>query len=335
MFQSARLKLTIWYVLISLVVSIIFSLTVYTLLARELQRNEQRLEGRLQLMRGLNPGFRPNFEMHRQDLALTESAVRWYLVYVNLFILLMTSAAGYLLAGRTLSPIKTMVDKQNQFVADASHELRTPLTALKTAVEVSLRDKNLDIKQAKEVLNANLEDVNRLVTLADELLILATLNTVKKQLLEELSLTQVIQDAIKSVKYLGKQKQVKIETTLSEISLVGDRERLLKMLVIFLDNAIKYSPAKSVIRVTAIKTDSKAQVSISDQGAGIGAKDLPHIFERFYRADKSRSKTKVEGYGLGLAIAKEILDLYKGTVAVESRPGQGTTFTIHLPLKIN
>ena len=228
-----------------------------------------------------------------------------------------------------------MVDKQNQFVADASHELRTPITALKTAVEVSLRDKNLDIKQAKEVLNANLEDVNRLIALADGLLTLATLNTNNKQVLEELSLTKVIKEAVNSIKYLGKQKQVKIETTLSEILLVGDREKLIKLFVIFLDNAIKYSPANTVIRITAIKKDAKAQVSISDQGEGIDAKDLPHIFERFYRADKSRSKTKVEGYGLGLAIAKEILDLYKGTVAVESRSGQGTTFTINLPLKIH
>ena len=113
----------------------------------------------------------------------------------------------------------------------------------------------------------------------------------------------------------------------------GNRQTLVELLVILLDNAIKYSPAQSEINLKTVKIDGKLFIHVSDQGIGIDEKDLPHLFDRFYRSDRSRTKTEVSGYGLGLAIAKEIVDRHKGNLKVESHPGQGATITVELPSK--
>src|SRR5689334_10623194 len=134
MFQSARITLTIWYVGISMLISILFSIAIFSILHQELERNERRMEFRLRMTHDQTQPP-PNFQPHRQDVMATENTIKLNLLYVNLIILGISSLAAYFLAGKTLKPIQETVEKQNQFVADASHELRTPLTALQTAIE--------------------------------------------------------------------------------------------------------------------------------------------------------------------------------------------------------
>ncbi len=342
MFTKARFKLTAWYLLIIMFVSVSFSIAMYEVLTSELDRVEriQRFRQERQLsspeLNNIPSEFRqriPRAFIDPQLVEETKDRLKIILLLVNLGILGASSLAGYFLAGRTLKPIKEMVDEQNRFITDASHELRTPITSLKTEIEVNLRDKNLS-KDAKKLLESNLEEVNSLQSLSDNLIRLTQYQKTNNNIhFEDLSLSEIIDDACKKVINLAKHKNMTIKNHVKDYSLEGDRQSLTELIVIFLDNAIKYSHKNTVITLTSEKTDHSLAIDIKDEGVGIAEQDLPHLFDRFYRADKSRTKTNVQGYGLGLSIAKQIVDKHNGLISVESELGKGATFTIQLPMK--
>ncbi len=329
MFRSARIKLTAWYLLIIMLVSVSFSAAIFRVLTTELDRIVQverlELEHRFpQFPILLNPDL----------LAETKQRLLFRLVVINLLILAGSAWAGYLLAGRTLNPIKDMVDEQNRFITDASHELRTPLTSLKSEIEVNLRDKNLSLDQAKNLLKSNLEEVNSLQVLSDGLIRLTQYQKGHSNLsIDDVSLADVSREAVRKVTNAAKEKKITIVNDIPSAHIQGNQTALIELLVIFLDNAIKYSPKQSPVRLSSKKSDGRIRIVIADGGIGIAEKDVPHLFDRFYRADKSRTKTDVSGYGLGLSIAKQIVDQHNGSIRVTSKFNKGTTFTIELPLK--
>jgi signal transduction histidine kinase len=271
----------------------------------------------------------------KQDNELVEWAklrVLEALFGINVIILLLSALAGYFLAGRTLRPIKNMLDEQNRFITDASHELNTPLTALKTSLEVNLRNRQLNLEEAKEVLQSNLEDVNSLQSLSEELMGVVMYQKQNGNFkMEKIVLPVAIKSAVEKVKSLAEKKKIIIKVDISKVFIMGDEKSLRELFVILLDNAIKYSANKTVISLTAKKEDSLIQVTVKDNGVGIKKEDLPHIFDRFYRADRSRTKQRVGGYGLGLSIAKRIVTLHNGSIKVESEIGKGSVFTVTLP----
>jgi signal transduction histidine kinase len=251
---------------------------------------------------------------------------------INVIILFLSALAGYFLAGRTLRPIKNMLDEQNRFITDASHELNTPLTSLKTSIEVNLRDKKFNLEKAEDVLKSNLDDVNNLQFLSAELIKLTQYQDQDNNpQLEKLYLADVIQEAVEKVKTLAEKRNISVKFDISRIRMMGNRRSLTELFIILLDNAIKYSPNKRSVSVNAKRTDSKVKIFVKDEGIGIDKKDSPYIFDRFFRADKSRTKQKVVGYGLGLSIAKRIATLHNGDIAVESKLGKGSVFTVTLP----
>ncbi len=168
-------------------------------------------------------------------------------------------------------------------------------------------------------------------TLSEGLLELAQQKTKNVNTHETVSLFETLSLAQKKVAALLKRKHITISVKGKDCLFSGDKQQLTELFVIFFDNAIKYSPEKTTITITSEMSDHSVKIHIIDQGIGISQKDLPHIFDRFYRADKSRTKTDVNGYGLGLAIAKKIVTDHKGTISVKSTVGGGTIFTIHLP----
>lgn len=258
------------------------------------------------------------------------------LAAINGIILLIAGGLGYFLAGKTLQPIKTMLDEQNRFIGDASHELRTPLTALKTTTEVALRNKNLSLADTKKILAENVTEINQLQTLSDNLLQLTQYqNNGSSTHFKYFSLADIVQLAIKRTTPLADKKRIKIRNQTSNPQLFGNPISLTDALVIFLDNAIKYSPNLSVVTISSARQKDELFLSIKDQGIGIDQKDLPHIFDRFYRADSARAKANFGGYGLGLSIAKAVIDLHRGAISVTSKKNKGTTFTIKLPVAKN
>lgn len=335
MFHSARIKLTAWYVGIIMLISMLFSLVIFAGINNEFSRFERVQRIRIEREQyGLSLPKFPRREVYFDPEVLSESRNRiiFVLLLINLGILAVSAGAAYFLAGRTMEPIRKMVDEQNRFIADASHELRTPLTALKTSVEVAIRNDKLGLSQAKKTLSESLTDINDLKDLSDNLLLLTQhQNTTGNGVFEKIKLAQVLNLAIKKTAHIMKLKHIQLKTDVGQYLIRGNRQNLVELLVIFIDNAVKYSPKNSSVQISAGKTDGKISIRIQDFGEGIQEKDMPFIFDRFFRADASRSKSSAPGFGLGLSIAKRIINLHNGTVEVTSKKHKGSVFTITLP----
>jgi len=345
-FYITRRKLTAWYLLIIMLISVLFSIAIYVGINRQVSEINRHQN---QNLKSFDMAFRNFLKDQRAKgnpvpfdrvpplnpdiVSEIRTQLITVLVVVNFAILGIAGYAGYFLAGRTLRPIKEMIDEQNRFITDASHELKTPLTALRTEFEVAMLGKEkLDPKESKQLITSSFEEIVHLQGLAEGLIALTQQQKKRASLqIEDVSLLETIEGALKKVIPLAKQKQIIIHNEVDDYLLLGDQKSLTELFVILLDNAIKYSSEKSEVRLLSKKTDHHVQISISDTGIGISKEDLEHIFDRFYRADKSRSKT--QGYGLGLSIAKEIVISHKGTIHVESELNKGTTFTLTLSYK--
>lgn len=333
MFQEARIRLTLWYLFIIGLVSLFFSLVIYRVQSAELNRFAEAQK--LRIERQYRPDFILPPKPRQIDPDLIASASKRLLqnlIFLNGLIIIISGGLGYFLAGKTLQPIKEMVDEQDRFISDSSHEMRTPLTSLKTALEVGLRDKKMTLYEAKNLLQENLEDVNRLQKLTDSLIQLNK-KTLKSDLVfKKINLKTVAQNALQQLKNQALEKKIIINTSLKNAYFWGDPDKITSLVTILLDNAIKYSPQNSKISLKTEGDNHLVKVSVKDRGWGIDERDLPHVFDRFYRADSSRTTLqKSSGYGLGLSIAKMIADQHHAKISLKSKVGKGTTFSVSFP----
>lgn len=331
---SPVLKLTSWYVLILMCISIFFSLAVYNITTRQVH---DVLQNQAQLFQRRQFSFSFPFDPANDELLQAQAReiinrVRLTLVFVNAGILIVAGTASYFLAKRTLRPIEKNLEAQRQFTADASHELRTPLTAMKTEIEVALRDKEFPSGEYPALLRSTLEEVERLENLSRNLLHMAQFEEQEKLPKSIIDLSGALSTAQNHLAQHAKIKGITIERRDTPLVVQGDFESLVELLVILLDNAIKYSHENSHIIVSTTQTHKFGQIMIEDEGVGIEEAALPHIFDRFYRSDISRSKAKSDGFGLGLAIAKYIVEKHDGTIEVRSMKDLGTTVIIGIPL---
>ncbi len=337
MFRSARIRLTAWYLLIIMFISVSFSVFIYGMLSTEIDRFAR--SQRVRILRQIQPEdsaappiFVPDvIEVDNQQVAQLKNRLFITLVTIDGSILVISGVLGFFLAGLTLRPIKIMVDDQNRFISDSSHELRTPLTALKSSLEVALRDPKFTLKEAKVLLRDSISDVDQLTTLSNDLLTLARFQRKNPQVFTQFDLEELIKSSIKRIDPIAKKKKIKIISQISNANLVACKDTLTQLITIILDNAIKYSPKASEINISAKAIDANFEVKIQDHGIGIDNKDIPKIFDRFYRADSARTHYESGGFGLGLSIAKKIVDSYHGSIKVDSQLACGTTFTITLP----
>lgn len=337
LFLSASLRLTLWYLAIIIALSFLFSVVLYQVSTREFQRELTRLSSMQNSSLFVPRGFAQFHTQRLEQIGESKRRIQMNLIYFNVVILAAGGAASYFLAKRTLQPIEQALESQNRFTADASHELRTPLTAMKTELEVALRDKKLTLEESKGLHRSNLEEVGKLEKLTNSLLTLAQSHrSATAQVFETSDIQDLIRDAVRKIEPIAQAKKIVIETDLQKAMVEGDKRRLTELITILVDNAVKFSPEERVVTVTnTVESNPKELViTIEDQGIGIHSVDLPHIFDRFYRADQSRSKQNTDGYGLGLSIAKKIVDMHKGKIAVASTHGKGTKFTIVLPLSL-
>jgi two-component system sensor histidine kinase CiaH len=242
--------------------------------------------------------------------------------------------AGFYLAGRALIPILSSWNKQQRFVADASHELRTPLAVMQVNTEMLLRYPKHTIEEESEHISVLLKEVSRMISLVSDLLTLARSESNQLQIkLQSFLLDETINEMLAQYRLFAEMNNINIYSTVEKrIPFLGDEERIRQLLVILLDNAIKYTPEQGKITVTCRQQRHFAEISIEDTGIGISKQDLPLIFDRFYRGDKVRSRSE-GGYGLGLSIAKWIVEAHKGKIRAESQLGTGTRFILTFPLK--
>ncbi|MGD0708449.1 MAG: ATP-binding protein [Anaerolineaceae bacterium] len=229
----------------------------------------------------------------------------------------------------TLDRLEKLFTSQRRFLADVSHDLRTPLTVIKGNVSLIRKMRKND----EESLEGIEQEVDRMTRLVGDLLLLAQAESGSLPLdMQNVELDTVLLEVFNQMKILAGGK---VDLTISEIDqvqLTGDRDRLKQMLLNLMGNAVQYTPEGGSVTMALSKTELQAKLIISDTGPGIPAEDLPHLFERFYRGQRSHRPDQTSGYGLGLSIAYWIVRNHGGYIEVSSREGQGTTFCVWLPL---
>jgi heavy metal sensor kinase len=288
-------------------------------------------------------------------------------------LLLLSVAGGYWIAGRALSPIRSMIadtdaihpgdlstrlaippandelrrlaltlnrmlsrlqagfERITQFTADASHELRTPVALLRTRTEVLLR-RPRSSEEYRTALEANLDELERTSTLLEKLMLLARADAGAETLhFAKVDLTELVRAAADAMQPLAERKHFAwcIELPQKAIHVHGDESSLRRLLLVLLDNAVKYTPENGSVRITVESSGNTATVAVSDTGIGIEKEILPNIFDRFYRADSARA---ADGAGLGLSIGQWIAQRHDGSISVKSTPSEGSIFSVRLPI---
>lgn len=241
--------------------------------------------------------------------------------------------------GQTLNGMLARLEQSfsslRRFTADASHELKTPLMVLRAGVERSLTDPGTPT-EVMASLDETLGEINRMTELVEGLLTLARADEGRAPLpVERTDLRDLVAEASETAGMLAEPGQLKVSTVIppDPVWVMVDRRRIREMLLNLVTNAIKYTPAQGRVEITLGERSDGAAIIVKDTGIGIASGDLPHIFERFWRADLARSRTgERPGSGLGLAITKWIAEAHGGSITASSRPGRGTTFTVLLPV---
>lgn len=334
LFHNASLKLTIIYVSIMLTISLIFSIWLYRITLNEIQHSVRRIPGPIErLLINENSRFAEELQ-EAQEARIHEARKNLIVQFIvlNSIIAVSGGLGSYYLARRTLQPIEEAHDAQSRFAADASHELRTPIAAMRIENEIALTDPELTLKDAKKQLESTIEELDTLTFLTENLLTMARIGSEPLET-KQTTIKKIINNAHEKVTSLAQQKSQKIIIKkVPDVFIQAHETLLADAFVTLLDNAIKYSPEKSTIKVETVKESRVVKVHIVDEGPGIQKDALPHIFKRFYRADHSRTKNDHQGFGLGLSIAKATVEAHGGTISVKNEASGGCRFTVQLPL---
>ncbi|MFQ5857747.1 MAG: sensor histidine kinase [Anaerolineae bacterium] len=222
--------------------------------------------------------------------------------------------------------VEETLQAQRRFVADASHELRTPLTTIRGNLELLRREPPISAEDRVAVLADMVDEGERLIRLTHDLLVLARADAGRPLQREPVRLKPLIEDVCRQARLLDSADRVRYGDLL-DVTVTGDRDALKQVLLTLLDNALRYTPADGQISVSTARVDEGVAISVWDTGPGIEPAVLPHIFERFYQGDVARTEA---GFGLGLAIAKTLIEAQDGTITVESEVGKGSVFTVIL-----
>lgn len=311
-FLWARLKLTAVYVLILGLVLVGFSLTLYQSLNNSLNTT--------------NDDDFVAAETHQIFIHDTLESVRNRIILIDIIVLLLAAGASYALAGYTLQPIQRSLEAQRKFSENASHELRTPLAVMKNDIEVLLRNPNPSKESTHTTLQSNIEEINRMSKMTKDLLMLARSEKGVAEHTEKINVSVVIKNIAEKMKLISKHTNVRISiATKTELYIQGDMIAFERIILNLMQNAIDHTENGSI--TIALRQEKQSVViTISDTGSGIKAKDLPYIFDRFYKGQGT------SGSGLGLSIVKELVAYHGGSISIMSDLGKGTEVLLRLPL---
>lgn len=317
-FVRASLRLGLIYLALTAALIIAVSTVLYLNVNRNLDNQEEV------------GGFTDDAAQAR-FVAKTMSSLRTEIFAVDAGLLVIVAGGSLALARRTLRPVQRSVDAQKVFVSNASHELRTPLAILKAHYQVAARSGEPLPGEHKVFLDEGLQEIDRMSRIVEDLLMLSRIDAHEESLtVSTFDVGAAVNRTADRLRLFAEQHAVtlKVEGE-AGVKIRGDEEKLEQAIVNVLKNAIEHSLPGSVVCVRLRYRGRKADIQIEDRGDGIAADDLPHIFERFYRAKNSRRPSN--GNGLGLSIAHWIVSAHRGTVRVTSAPGAGTTVDISLP----
>jgi len=220
------------------------------------------------------------------------------------------------------------LETQRRFVDDASHELRTPLTIMRGNLELVSRDPNMAPLEREAALRDAIEEAERMTRLVEDLLALARVDAGMAMPDEEVALAPLVRDVAEATRATGGDRIVSVTIGSDDVRVRGSERLLRRLLENLTDNAIKYTDPRGAISVSLVTEGATAILTVADDGLGMSAEELSHVFDRFWRSDSSRERP---GSGLGLAIAKAVTEAHDGEIVASSEPGSGTTFTIKLP----
>ena len=233
-----------------------------------------------------------------------------------------------------MTNIKRLERIRRDFVANASHEIRTPITSIKGFVETLQEGAIEDPETANRFLGIIKKHSDRLNAIVEDLLHLSKIEKEAERgeiFLEQGNLRTVLEETLEACQQSAEEKNIRIKLDCDKgLSARINSSLLIQAVINLVDNAIEYSEAGDEVVVSCGRSNGEVTLSVKDNGSGIEKKHIPRLFERFYRVDKARSRT-LGGTGLGLAIVKHIVQIHRGEISVQSRPGKGSTFTIHLP----
>jgi signal transduction histidine kinase len=304
-FLLARLKLAAAYTLTTLAILALFNIVVLDVFVKDLP-----------------------VELETFATEQAESALENALMIGNILILVVVAFVSYLLAGFALKPIEKSYKQQKKFVADAAHELRTPLAVMKTGAEAHIA--NVSEKEREKFIGDSIEEIDHLSTMVDDLLVLSKSDNLQKPAFEKVNLSKLANKLTQHMQVHAKQKNITLKTEIENAcNISGNAAYLKRLLANLIQNAIDYNKPNGEVKVSLKKHGKKVELKVSDTGVGIGEQDLPHIFNRFYKADKAR--TGSSGAGLGLSIVKEITEMHGGKIAIESELEKNTIVTISFP----
>ena len=262
---------------------------------------------------------------------MIENYLKILMIGIGITIML-SLIASYIISKRALQPIIENWKKQTEFVQNASHELRTPLTIIQTKQELLLQEPNKKIIDKSEDIMLTLNEAKRLSKMTKDLMTLARADSEQIDLAkEEVNVDEFIQKLVMPYKEFAEMEEKKVELDLNlQESIFMDRNKIHQVMVILLDNAIKYTKPNDTITIHTERKEGKCIIEVKDTGIGISEEGLKHVFERFYREDKARSR-KTGGTGLGLSIAQYLVSLHKGSIKIIHNEPKGTRVIIKLP----
>jgi len=264
-----------------------------------------------------------------QDL---EYAKQKNMVLASTGVLLLATIFGYLITRLALVPTKKALTSQKQFVGNIAHELRTPLSIIKTNTEVALFNTGLDT-DTRSILTSNVEELDRISNIINNLLSINRLLRPEKVIFSNVDTGLIVEQVTSTLKELATRRQVTFSTRFSEWRTVwGNSSGVEQILMNVVKNAVSYSESSGTVSISIEPADHRTiAIIVADTGMGIHEEDLEHIFQPFYRGDRSRNRNSGGGSGLGLAIVSELVKLHKGRITVRSAPRKGTVVSIYLP----
>jgi len=327
MFRKANTKLTLIYSILFLVSFWAFSIGLYVWMEHSLEDSyisEIEEQGESDL---------DEQDMDIADIAVDVALDRLEntLIIFNGAMIIIVPVIAWFMTRRTLAPVQYIHEQQKQFVSDVAHELRTPLSIMSGELEVALR-KERTPADYRQVLNSSKQETDRLIELSENLLFLAGADQGRQAIeFEKVDIADLIGSVIARLQVESARKELAIHFEPEEepTFVQGQPEMLRRLFLNLIQNAIQYTPSQGEIWISLSTGKQYVEAKVRDTGVGIPPEEQEKIFNRFYRVDPSRSRTK--GYGLGLAICKSIVELHHGRITVHSAVGQGSTFTVMLP----